>query len=84
MKGFANEKACVNGVLIWHVCIYFKFLIEQIHIEVSFYCCKNCLVMYRLFNAPVRGNPPCQLYLAQILQSPEQMLGNFSILCIST
>ena len=34
MKGFANETACVNRILIWHVCIYMKLSIEPIHIKV--------------------------------------------------
>ena len=38
MKGFANETACVNRVLIWHVCIYLKLSNEQIRIEKLFYC----------------------------------------------
>ena len=43
MKGFANETACINRVLICHVCIYLKFSIEQNHIKVSFYCHKKSL-----------------------------------------
>ena len=35
-------------------------------------------------NASVRGNWPPKSYLAQIFQSPEQMLWKFIILCIST
>ena len=35
-------------------------------------------------NAPLRGSRPRKSYLAQMFQSPEQMLGKFSILCIST
>ena len=35
-------------------------------------------------NAPVRGSRPRKSYSAQIFQSPEQMLGKFSILYIST
>ena len=35
-------------------------------------------------NAPVRGSRPCKSYSAQyVLQSPEQMLGKFSTVCIS-
>ena len=63
MKGFANETACINRVLICHVCIYLKLSVEQNHINVSLYCRKNRFVMYRLFdpvrvNAPVRGSRP--------------------------
>ena len=49
MKGFANETACMDRVLICHVYIYLKLSIEQNHIKVSLYCHKNCFVMYRLF-----------------------------------
>ena len=35
-------------------------------------------------NTPVRGNRPRKSYKAQTVQSPEQMLRKFSILCIST
>ena len=35
-------------------------------------------------NAPQRGSRPRKSYPAQIFQFPEQMLGKFSILCIST
>ena len=49
MKGFANETACVNRVLICHVCIYLKLSVEQNHIkEISAdnaeqYSRRNCL-----------------------------------------
>ena len=44
MKGFANETACINRVLICHVCIYLKLSIDQNHIKVSLYCRKNRFV----------------------------------------
>ena len=86
MKSFANETACVNRVLIWHICIYLKLSTEKNRIEVSFCCRKNrigCHVPVRV-NAPVRANRPRKSYPAYIFPSPEQMLGKFSILCIST
>ena len=49
MKGFANETACVNRVLICHVCIYLKLSVELNHIkEISAdnaeqYSRRNCL-----------------------------------------
>ena len=59
MKGFANETACFNRVLICH------FLYEALNwAKVSLYCHKNSFVMYRVFcffvivNAPVRGSRP--------------------------
>ena len=72
MKGFANETACVNRALICHFCIYLKLSVEQIHIEVSFYCRKNRFLVPVSVNAPVRGNRPRKSYLAQIFQSLKQ------------
>ena len=54
MKSFANETACINRVLVCHVCIYLKLSIEQKHIKVSLHSRKNRFVMYRLF-CPRKG-----------------------------
>ena len=50
MKGFANETACINRVLLCHVCINLKLSIEQNHIKVSLYYRKNRFVMYVFFD----------------------------------
>ena len=48
MKDFARVTAFVKKVLICHICIYLKVLVEQNNIKVSLYCRKNRFVMYML------------------------------------
>ena len=90
MKDFANETAlCQQGFDDMIAYMYLKLSVEQIHIKVTFYFHKNRFVMYRLSCppkglCPCKGSRPGKSYSAQMFQSLEQMLGRFSILCIST
>ena len=84
MKCFANETACINRVLICHVCIYLKLSIEQNNTKARYTVVKSLLYSFFFFffffvnvrvNVPVRYSWPRKSYSAQIFQSPEQMLG---------
>ena len=81
---------CQQGFDMPRLHIYLKLSIEQNHIKVSLYCRKNRFVMYIGFlvpvrvNVSVRGSRLRKSYSKQIVQSPEQMLGKFSIFYISS
>ena len=87
MKGFENERVLTEFwyttfAYIWSSQlskIIYKFRYTVVKIALW---CMGCLFPVRV-NAPVRGGLPCKSYSTQIFQSPEQILGKFSILCIS-